>query len=265
MKNLLKFTMTLAIMLLGTVVGFAQNTGQAPFVGSTHQYTVTPESTSNTLNWSIAPNDGNFSSSNALDGSNSVLTVTWGAGSSGTTYTITFTEEDATSNCIATRTITVTPADNDFDVSVPLVSAICNSATNSSTQGDVTTQIQFTVQMDNESATWNPNWEIEFDLSPNAAASITDLVPSAGTADWTTTGTPTGPFKLTAIPSSGATTTITLTMQVTGDANTLQEVQLEITSAKELDHNTPDKDEDDWIQTQTINAVPNTSAITTDN
>ncbi len=53
-------------------------------------------------------------------------------------------------------------------------------------------------------------------------------------------------------------------MDVTGDAFTLQSVALAITSAKELQYNTPDVDSDDWDATQTINALPNTSAISTD-
>ena len=53
-------------------------------------------------------------------------------------------------------------------------------------------------------------------------------------------------------------------MDVTGDAFTLQSVALAITSAKELDYNTPDMDIDDWDATQTINPIPNTSDIITD-
>jgi len=106
---------------------------------------------------------------------------------------------------------------------------------------------------------WSPTWEITFTLTPSSGSSIASVAASAGTLTLNT-----GTYTLTGLTSSSGDGTVNITMDVTEDAFTTQTTALAITSATALDYNLSDIDNGDWVATQTVNAIPNTSNITTD-
>ncbi len=240
----------IAFVIVSTSV-MAQG-GLSPLVGSTHDYTVTAESTGNTLAWSITSGPaGGYTVNSGTSGE--VVNITWNTVG---TYTLQFSETNGNS-CVTLKQATVVVAANTFDVSTSDPAATCNAKDGTvNPTGDATTSITFTVNMTTANAGWSPNWEIDFTLT--SAATIASVTANGGTL------TGTGPYNLTALTSSGGNGTVDITMDVTGDAFTVQTVALAITAAKELQYNTQDVDSDDWLATQTINPIPNTSNITTD-
>jgi len=255
MKKNLTYLIAIAAIMLLNFGAMAQN-GSTPLVGSTHVYTITPESGSNTLAWAVLEGaDG--TEYNIISGAaTSAVTIKWNTAG---TYTVRFTETNATTLCATVKTTSVTVSANTFDVSASAAAAFCNAANGQVNYAgtDATTAITFKVDM-TTGTTFSPNWEIKFTLTPgtasvaNVKAGATSLTPVAGV--YTATG-------LTSTTGDG---TVNITMDVTGNIYTVQNVLLTITSAKELTYNTPDKDSDDWTATQTINDIPNTSTITTD-
>lgn len=254
MKKILTVLTIIAAIMLISEVSKAQG-GLSPLVGSTHNYTITPESTSNLLTWSVVEGAGYTINSQSVVTTTSVANITWTAAG---TYHLRFSESNGTT-CITLKEVTVIVSANTFDVSVSANDAFCNAAEGQVNYAgtDATTQITFTVAMTTGS-TFSPDWETKFTLTPgtatlaNIAASSGSLTVNAGT------------YTLTAIPSAAGTSTVSITMDVTGNIFTVQNVLLTITSAKELTYNTPDTDNTDWTATQTINDIPNTSSITTD-
>lgn len=239
-----------AFMLVGTVA-MAQG-GFSPLVGSTHDYTVTAESSGNGLAWTVSPGSGYTINSGAAT---ETVNITW---TTAGTYTLQFRETNGNS-CVTLKQETVVVAPNTFDVSTSNPSETCNALDGTvNPSGNATTSITFTVDMTTANAGWSPSWEIDFTLTPAGAATITNLTVNGGTL------TGSGPYNLTALTSSGGNGTVNITMDVTGDTFTAQSVDLAITAAKELDYDTPDMDTDDWDATQTINPIPDTSDITTD-
>jgi hypothetical protein len=122
-----------------------------------------------------------------------------------------------------------------------------------------TTAISYTINMATANSSWSPNWEFTFTLTPSSGVTVANV--KAGS----TTLTPvTGTYTASGITSTSGNGTVNITMDVTGNIYTLNTVALTITSAKESQYSTPDSDSTDWTATQTINAVPNTSSISTD-
>lgn len=254
MKKTFSYLIAAVAFMLVSTVAMAQG-GFSPLVGSTHNYTVTAGSTSNTLAWTIVEGSDATEYDINSGAASQTVNITWNTAG---TYTLQFRETNG-SSCITLRQKTVIVAANTFDVSTSDPSETCNALDGTvNPSGNATTSITFTVDMTIANASWNPNWEIDFSLTPAGAATIANVVASGGTL------TGTGPYHLTALTSSGGNGTVDITMDVTGDAFTSQSVALAITAAKELDYNTPDMDSDDWSATQTINPIPNTSDITTD-
>ena len=169
-------------------------------------------------------------------------------------YTVELTGGCGTVN--ATGTITVI---NTFDVSTQSPGQICNAADGqiNYTESDVATPITFTVDMTTGNMAWSPNWEITFTLTPGPGATIDNITTSAGSF------TTPGPYRITNIPSSNGQGSVDITLEVTGNIYSDLTVLFEITAAKELGYDTPDKDNDDWTATQTVLAIPNTGEITT--
>jgi hypothetical protein len=252
MKKITTCLISLLIALLVSVGAKAQG-GLTPLVNSTHVYTVTPESGLNNLLWTVNPSSGFTINSGATSAS---VNITWTLAG---TYTLTFTETNGTS-CSTVKTATVIVSSNTFDVSTSSPSPTCNSADGQANYGSssATTSITYTIDMTTGNTAWSPNWQFTFSLTPSSGASISNVSASAGTLSGT------GPYTVTAIPSSSGSKTMTITMSVTGAIYSAHTVDFAITSAKELQYNTPDKDTNDWTGTQTINAVPNTSSISTD-
>ena len=253
MKKIFTYLIATAALMIISAAAMAQG-GLTPFVGSTHEYTITPESTSNTLTWSVVEGSGYTINSQTVVTTTSVANITWNTAG---TYTLQFVEDDGTCTTVKQKTVIV--GTNTFDVSTTNPTATCNAA-----DGQVnfagttaTTSITFTVDMTTANASFNPNWEIVFSLNPGTAT-----LANIAATDGTLSGS--GPYILTGIASAGGNGTVDITMDVTGNIYADQSVVLTITSATELTYNTPDVDSDDWIATQTINAIPNTSTITTD-
>lgn len=256
MKKTLTYLLTAAAFILISATAMAQG-GLTPINGSTHDYTITPESTSNTLAWSVVEGTAGveYTLSSAIVGVTSVATITWNTAG---TYTLQFRETSGAS-CLTLKEVTVVVAANTFDVSISNPVATCNvleGTTNPS--GDATTEITFTVDMTTSRADWSPNWEFTFTLTPSGTSTIDNLAAGSGTLSGS------GPYTITGLTSTNGDGSVNITMDVTEDAFTLQTTVLEITSATELGDNLSDIDSDDWTATQTINALPNTSDITTD-
>jgi hypothetical protein len=250
-KSTIKLFTIMALMIISA--GVMAQGGLSPLVGSTHVYSVTPESGSNTLAWSVTPATG-FS----MTGDNTdEATITW---TTAGVYTLQFTETDATTLCATVKSVTVTVAANSFDVSTASPAAFCNSADGQINYAGstATTSISIPVNMATGISGFNPNWEITFTLSPNSGTTIANVAASSGTLSGA------GPYTVTGLTSALGLGSVNITMDVTGDIYSLRDVVLAITSAKELTYNTPDVDSDDWTATQTVNAIPQTSAITTD-
>lgn len=256
MKKNLTYLIASAALLLISAVSMAQG-GTTPLVGSTHIYTVVAEDdVNNELTWSVV---GGASGTNYTINSGAAseqVSITWLIAG---TYTVQFTEENAT-NCIATKTLSVSVSANTFDVSTTDPDAVCNSADGQANYAESTaiTAITFKVDMTTANTSFSPNWEITFTLTPgtatlaNVKAGATSITPVAGV------------YTATGLTSTNGDGTVNITMDVTGDQYAVQNVVLNITSAKELTYNTPDVDNTDWTSTQTINDIPNTSTITTD-
>ena len=254
MKKNLTYLIAVATILLLSFGAKAQG-GLSPLVGSTHNYTITPESTSNTLTWSVVEAAGYTINTQSVVTTTSVANITWTAAG---TYHLQFAETNGTS-CITLKEVEVIVSANTFDVSVTAAAAFCNAADGQVNYAgtNATTPISFTVNM-TTGTTFSPNWEIKFTLAPGTATLAT-VAASEGTLTESA-----GVYTVTAIPSTSGSKTITITMDVTGNIYAVQNVLLKITSAKELTYNTPDVDNTDWTATQTINDIPNTSPITTD-
>lgn len=230
--------------------------GLSPYIGSSHDYTVTPESTSNTLEWTVTGGTGYVINSETTGATTSVANITWtGAG----IYTLQFKETDLSTSCSTTKQVTVTVT-NGFDVYTSSPAVTCNAASGVVHSGtDATTSVSFVVQMVTGSdASWEPDWEFEFNVTEGTGATVSNVASTDGTLSGGT------PFKLTNITSSTGTGSATVTMDVTGSKISDLTVDLDIVSAKELEFNTADKDTDDWSATQTISGIPGTSDITTD-
>ncbi len=258
MKKTITYLILAAAFMLAGFSTMAQG-GLTPIVGSTHDYTITPESTSNTLVWSVTSGgtDGvEFDINSAgVSGVTSVANITWNTAG---VYTLQFSETNATS-CITLKQVTITVAANTFDVSTSDPSATCNASDGTvNPSGDATTAIAFTVDMTTSRTDWSPTWEITFTLTPSSGSSIASVAASAGTLSGT------GPYTITGLTSTSGDGTVNITMNVTEDAFTTQTTALAITSATALDYNLSDIDNGDWVATQTVNAIPNTSNITTD-
>jgi hypothetical protein len=137
--------------------------------------------------------------------------------------------------------------------------AICNALDGTvNPSGDATTSITFTVDMTTGRTDWSPDWEIQFTLTPSGSSTIGTVTVGGGVLSESG-----GTYTLTNLTSTDGDGSVTISMPVTEDAFTLQTTTLTITSATELDYNTSDIDSDDWTAIQTVNAIPNTSTITT--
>ena len=254
MKKIFTYLIATAALMIVSAAAMAQG-GLAPFVGSTHEYTITPESTSNTLTWSVTEGSGYTINSQTVVTTTSVANIIWTAAG---TYHLQFTEYDGT--CSTVKEITVVVGNNTFDVSTTNPLATCNAA-----DGQVnfagttaTTGVTFTVSMATGNSAFNPDWNFTFTLTSVSGATISNVKVGAAVL------TGSGPYTAPDQSSASGLGSVTVTCDAEGGINDLQDVVLTITSATELAYNTPDVDTNDWTATQTIDAIPNTSTITTD-
>lgn len=256
MKKLISTLITASALLLINTGVKAQG-GVTPFVGSTHNYTVGPESTSNTLTWSVVEIYGYTINSQTIDGDNSVANITWTAAG---IYKLQFTELNETTGCETVKELEIVVSTNTFDVTAISPAATCNAADGvvNYDDDDVTTEVSFVVEMETGDAAFNPDWEFNFTLT-STGATIANVSAGAGTLSESA-----GTYTLTPLTSASSAGSVTITMDAIGELYNAEDMVLSITSAKELTYNTPDVDDDDWVATQTINPIPQTSDITTD-
>jgi hypothetical protein len=252
MKKTTLYLIALVAMMITSLGSMAQG-GLAPLVNSTHNYTVSAGSGNKA--WTVSPASGNTIISGASTAS---VNIKWTAAG---TYTLQFTETNLTTLCSTVKTTTVVVALNTFDVSATSPSATCNAANGQANYvgSTATTSIAFKVDMTTSNTSWSPNWEFTFTLTPSSGATIANV--KAGSTSLTPV---TGTYTASGLTSSSGDGTVNITMDITGNIYSLHTVGLAITSAKELQYSTPDVDSNDWTATQTINAVPNTSSISTD-
>jgi hypothetical protein len=266
MKKIFTYLIAVAALLVVSSNAKAQD-GSSPYLNSTHIYRVTMEdgNNENTTGWVIADDSGTpldpqptFAESVVVD--TAFLEITWDDSwaTSATEYKIQFTEDDAT--CSTVKEITITIGTNDFDVSTSDPDATCNAADGAiNVVGpDTTTSITFTVDM-TTSSSFSPDWKFTFTLASTTGATVSN-VKVGGTVVTAVTGTYTSPDQ----NSSSGNGTVDVTLDVTGGITSIEDMVFTITSATELSYNSPDKDSNDWGATQTINALPATSPITTD-
>lgn len=256
MKKTAFYLISLLALIFVSIGANAQG-GLAPLVNSTHTYTVTPGNAGNGKAWTIvggsSPTDYTISA-----GTTAIATILWKTAG---TYTLEFRETATTGSCIALVTKTVVVSGNTFDVVTPLtLAAICNEASGvpNYATATVATTVQFVVNM--ATASWNPNWEFNFTLTPSAAATIGSVAASSGTLS----GPVAGVYKVTGVASASGTGTTTITLELTGGINAAHTVVFAITSAKELTYNTPSNNTGNNTATQTVNGIPATTAISTD-
>ncbi len=254
MKKIFTFLLATAALMIVSAAAMAQG-GLAPFAGSTHTYTVAAADANNTLAWAVSPATGFTVNSGAAS---QQVNITW---STAGTYTLTFTETDAATLCATVKTATVVVSANTFDVSTTDPAATCNTADGQVDYSGITatTSVTFTVNMATGVSTFNPNWNFAFTLSSVSGATLSN-VKVGGTSVTASSGTYTSPNQ----SSTSGTGSVSITLDAEAGIFDIQDVVLSITSASELSYNTPDVDSGDWSATQTINAIPNTSTITTD-
>jgi len=255
MKKKLTYLIASIAFLFIAGVASAQG-GLTPFTGSTHEYTVTAEDdVNNTLAWSVV--EGTSGVDYVIsDDDTETVTIVWNTAG---TYTLQFSETATGTGCITLKEVTVVVSGNTFDVTISDSTIACNAADGiiNFSGSDTTSVVSFTV--DTVGVDWDHNWEIQFTLS--SSATISELAASAGDAI-SGTGTVLDPYVVTNI--LGTVPSIDITMKVTGDAFSQQSVAMEIISATELKYDAPALLGENMVSTAYVNAIPNTSGITTD-
>lgn len=258
-KTLTYLIVTIAFIAISGLV-MAQGGGN-PLVNSTHGYKVIPGDSENHFLWEITGGtedvDYVVNSANLTGDS---LNITW-LSTTGNPYKLTFKETDTSTGCETSKELTLNVVANTFDVSISNPVATCNSANDTTDASNNFSIIDFTVNMTTGSSSWNPNWEITFNV---ASGNVSSTVDNVSSATGTLNDNGGGSYTLTDIPSSSLNNEITISVRLAGAAFTELSADVNITEAKELEYNTPDKDNDDWTAAGIINPIPNTSAIITD-
>lgn len=272
MKSIFKLLMVFVGVLMFTNTQ-AQNTGTAPYVGSTHTYTITKSSISGTtLAWSVTTGAEGTDYSFVGDTDAESVSVEWLVAG---TYILQVVETrtDVTPACPTTRQISVTVTANTFDLATALVTDATACATVSNPVVDVsadgensddvfgTTTRDFTVSMTGGDA--DKTWSFDYALTDIA----TDYALTDVTAVSITGGTASGNNVAVAAGVSEVTFSISYSTNknTSGTNGQDPDVSLALTISNGQDElGTPDSDTTNDVATYTINAVPATTGITTD-
>jgi hypothetical protein len=255
MKKTLQNLIAITALMLISSIAMAQG-GTDPYVGSAHDYTVVPGNASNDLSWTV---NGATSGTGFIinsGGTASTVNIYWTAPG---TYTLRLLETDA-NLCSTEKQMTITVS-SQLEVSTSDPTKVCNSAVDTTTPSLNVTSIDFVVSMATGVSAWSPNWEITFTV---AGGTGSPTIGSVTSTDGTLTDNGGGSYTLTAISSTSGAGSATISVDVAGNAFSDLTAVLTITAAKELQYSTTDTDSGDWGATQSINPIPNTSAITTD-
>lgn len=259
---------TLKILLIGLLLiwggqSFAQD-GTSPFVNSTHVYSVTPGDAGNNFVWTVLLENGNpavLSTDYTITGGTTTsASITWLKANDGSNahYMVQLSEE-STDNCITLRQFQVTVQANTFFLAAGADGNECHDEDGNVliSGASAATTVDFTVTLDNATylldlTTW------EFDLAFVLAGSyaITEVQVGGNVVA--------APYN--SISIAGTEENVTVSVKVTGNVEIAETVTMTVSNGKAikgaavtLDNNSGDK-----VQALTINALPATSAITTD-
>lgn len=246
MKKTTIYLIAVLALMFASVGAMAQPGGLTPLVGSTHKYSVTPGG-ANTLAWTVSQPSGYTISG----GSTETATIIW---TTAGTYTLTFTETIASTGCKTQVEKKIVVSPNTFDVYATSPAVTCNIAENViNPPTNYTNHVSINVDM-TTGTSWSPTWEFVFGLT--GTNGTISSVKVDGTSQ-----TGSSPYSITGISSTSGLKTVTVECDITGDPTLVQTVVLSINSAKELTYNTPSNAAGSQSATQTINAIPATSAI----
>lgn len=265
MKNLFNYLLaTVTLMILSSTV-MAQD-GKNPMAGSSHAYKIAPGDAANTLAWSISGGDASdYSFNTALDGDS--VNITWNASAVGKTFTLIITETTpAPASCSTVKQLEINPVANSFDVILGALTDACNNNSGTVSPADSATSV-ITVPFDMETGgtTWNPQWEVTFDLTVNSGNARILSVALASGASGSLSDLGGGSYSVTTISSASGIGSTSVEVEVKGYSFEDVSVDIEITAAKELQYNTSALSTGSWSpSTNTIYKIPNTSDITTD-
>lgn len=252
MKKTLTYLITIAALMLISAGAMAQG-GANPFVGSTHGYKIIPGNSGNTFQWTVAGSA--VYTVNSVSATTDSINITWDAAG---IDTLVFTEIDAVTGCQTVKELEIIIQPNTFDVTISDSTIACNSADGAInfTGSDTTTLVSFTV--DTIGVDWDHDWEIEFTLI--SAATLENITFTDGTLSGS--GTVGDPYVLTDI--SGSSPNVVISMDVKGNAFVQQTVVMDLIAATELKYNTPALLNENSQSISYVNAIPDTSGITTD-
>jgi len=269
MKSLLKLLMVFVGVLLITNTQ-AQNTGTTPYVGSTHEYTITKSSIAGTtLAWTVTSGTAGTEYNFVGATNGAAADVEWLLAG---TYILQVVETrtDVTPACPTTRQISVTVTANTFDVVAALVTATEDCATVSNPVVDVsvdgdnsddifgTTIREYTVSM--AGGDLAKTWSFDYAISDIATSDNVTGVLVNGVAALSGTVN---------VPVNTASQTITVVYNTnkntTGVNGQDPDISIALTVSNGKDElGTPDSNAANDVATYTVNAVPATTGITTD-
>lgn len=239
------------VALLITSLGASAQGGASPYLNSTHTYTAakTTSMTGTTLAWSVSEG-GTLTEIGAEKLSATVLWTAIGA------HTVTVTETTL-DGCSTIRTFPVTVSANTFNLAVTAPGLACAAGSGTIIANDATspgnTTVVFTVNIAGNTTKAST---FDYALSSISTASVTSLTISNSIYS--------GPLlagdNLT-IPVS--VTSFTVSVVIASRFNIVDDLTLTISDGKDY-YGTPENSTSDNAGTATINAVPNTSSITTD-
>ncbi|QIA06376.1 hypothetical protein [Draconibacterium halophilum] len=261
MKKTLTYLIATAVLLIISVAAMAQG-GASPMAGSTHEYKVNPGDQSNDLLWEISGGTASdYTINTALDGDS--ISITWNSSAVGKSFTLSFTETTpAPASCSTVKQLSVNPINNAFDVNIGTLTDACNNNSGSVSPGDsATSVVTIPFVMEKGATSWNPNWQVTFNVSIGSGNARIPSVELATGASGTLNDL--GGSSYTIADIGGGTTSIAV--EVKGYSFEDVVSNIEITAAKELDYNTPASSTGGWSAVpSTIYKIPNTTDIATD-
>jgi hypothetical protein len=253
MKKTLTYLIASIAFIAISGVAKAQD-GTAPYAGSTHRYSVTPDA--NTANksylWAV-------SGGGVISGASNETSVLIDWGTTPGTYTISFTETDETTSCSTVRELEVEVIANIFYVNVAEDASDCHdlSGTVLATDATGSTTLYFTVNL-NKDATWSiDSWEYDFSVAvASTDYSLSSVKVDAG-AELGTGGS------YSNVSVSGSATRSEIAVVVNGPVSTGTDVEITVNNGEAIVGTsvTPDNGTGDKKQVLSVNPLPNTSPI----
>lgn len=268
MKSIYKLLMVFVGVLL-IINTQAQNTGVAPYVGSTHPYKITKSSIAGTtLAWSVTSGTAGTEYNFVGVTTDVTANVQWlKAG----TYTLQVVETrtDVTPACPTTRQITIIVTANTFDIVTALASNATDCATVSNPVVDVSadgnnsddvfglTTREYTISMIGGDA--DKTWSFDYAISDIATSDNVTGVLVNGVAALS------GTINVAANTASQTITVVYNTNKNTVGNGQDPNISIALTISNGKDElGTPDSNAANDVATYTVNAVPATTGITTD-